>query len=191
MAYTRIAQFMPSYSYRAPVYRSAPVAYRPAFLSVPLRTYLYYNQGRVLPSAMQLNRWNMTGGYAPRSSLGNPALASRLATIDAVMRNRSMGSNKFGPFVPTYNVGALQSFRNWHATAQAASARDAMAFRNSQPGPTIYKIRPGSQARVNRGMSAYPQNKNQNTSGQGLGSYGRYGTPFINTTSSGAINRMR
>ncbi|NBO99839.1 MAG: hypothetical protein EBU90_06885 [Proteobacteria bacterium] len=193
MARTAVTYSAPAIRYSAPSYsRSASIQnYRPAFMSVPLRTYLYYNFGKVLPTARQLSSWNLSGGYAPRSTLSNPGLATRMATLDAVNNSRFMGSHKFGPFVPTYNVGALQSFRNWHSTAQSASARDAMAYRNSQPGPIIYKIRPGSQARANRGMSAYPKNNPQNTSGQGLGSYGRYGTPFINTTSSGAINRMR
>lgn len=204
MARTAVTYSAPAIRYSAPSYsRSASIQnYRPAFMSVPLRTYLYYNFGKVLPTARQLSSWNLSGGYAPRSTLSNPGLATRMATLDAVNNSRFMGSHKFGPFAPTYNVGALQSFRNWYFKATEANERDKLARMNyykSLPPTIIYRNTGTSSPGRSFASSYYPSSNN--TTGwryQNISSGQRnkksvnnnmYKGLSINTTASAGINR--
>lgn len=187
MAYTRIQQFTPR-TYTA---RYTPVTYRAPAVSL--------RQSLRLPSAMQLNRYNMSGaGYVgPRISQNNSVARQFYSNVNAT--SIRSGTNKFGPWIPSMKPGAMDSFRAWHSTASKALDRDMramQAMQASQPPQIIYKYNP-----VNRGNAVNSLVNNQNFNREGWRSYSGQGGRTsarndmnrfsINNTSAGAINRMR
>lgn len=187
--------------YTPPVYRSAPKvqASTARFGFAPLR------QVMRLPGAMQLNRYNM-GGPAPRGprNLAPNMQKSFENTYYSMYGAGTTGSGRFGPRVPTPNLGALDSFRNWHSTAQNAVIRDMKAYQAYQASlPPIIKYRNPRTGEITDtpysklGLNKFGQNQNwryqQNNARQGSNSsYSSGMSQFaINSPSGVGINKMR
>lgn len=196
----------PSYSYSRPSYsysRPATSSYRPAFGTVPLRTY-NASRGIFMPSAMQLNRYNITGTPSGPRAL-SPNLSRAYSNIYASTYGvGTTGSGRFGPRVPSASIGGLSNFRNWHNTSQNAVQRDMFARQAMIANqPPIVKYRNPRTGEIsdtpfsNLSLNRFGNNQNwryqRNSAGQSpnRGYSSRMSQFAINAPSGVGLNRMR